>query len=155
MFQIEIRHNFETAHRLSTPGSPLKCMSIHGHSWWVTVTLEGPRLDEADLLVEFGAFKSAWRKWVDEHIDHHLVLRRGDPMVAAVRGVFPESRLLELDHNPTTEYLAEFLFQQAEKTLATMTESVHVPARVTRVHIQETSVNAASYSAPRPAGAGD
>jgi 6-pyruvoyltetrahydropterin/6-carboxytetrahydropterin synthase len=153
MYQIEIRHNFETAHRLSTPGSPLKCMSIHGHSWWVTVTLEGPRLDDADLLVEFGAFKLAWRKWLDERIDHHLVLRRGDPMAEAVRGVFSESRILELDHNPTTEYLAEFLFRQAESTLASMKDTVHVPARVTRVHVQETGVNAASYSPSRTPGA--
>jgi 6-pyruvoyltetrahydropterin/6-carboxytetrahydropterin synthase len=152
MYQIEIRHNFETAHRLSTPGSPLKCMSIHGHSWWVTVTLEGPALDADALLIEFGAFKSAWRRWLDDHIDHHLVLRRGDPMAEAVRGVFAESRILELDQNPTTEYLAEFLFRQAEVALASLADCVHVPVRVTRVHVQETAVNAASWSIPREPG---
>lgn len=126
----------------------MKCMSIHGHSWWVTVTLEGPRLDGSDLLVEFGAFKAAWRRWLDDHVDHHLVLHRDDPMSEAVRGVYPESRLLVLEHNPTTEYLAEFLFEQAQKTLVALGDDVQVPARVARVHIQETGVNAASYSRP-------
>jgi 6-pyruvoyltetrahydropterin/6-carboxytetrahydropterin synthase len=127
-------------------------MSIHGHSWWVTVTLEGPALDADALLVEFGAFKSAWRSWLDDHIDHHLVLRRGDPMGGAVRGVFAESRILELDQNPTTEFLAEFLFRQAELTLASLGDCVRVPVRVTRVHVQETAVNAASWSIPREPG---
>ena len=57
MHRVELRHHFETAHRLSTPGSPVKCRSIHGHSWWVTVTLEGPDLDADGMLVEFGAVR--------------------------------------------------------------------------------------------------
>lgn len=144
MYAIEIRHNFETAHRLSDPDSPRKCMSIHGHSWWVTVTMEARSLSDGDMLVEFGAFKKAWRGYLDGRVDHHLVLRRDDPMAGAVRSVYPESRLLLLDRNPTTEVMAEFLFARAEEVL----ESVKDPAlhvRVRRVHVQETSVNAAVY----------
>jgi len=147
MYTVDIRHNFETAHRLSDPGSPTKCMSIHGHSWWVRVTLAGEGLDEAGILIEFGAFKKAWRGWLDDHLDHHLVLRRGDPMAAAIRGVYPESRILELEHNPTTEVIAKMLFDRAVEIL----EQVRPPEQhvmVRRVHVQETRVNAAAYEVP-------
>ena len=142
-YEVEIRHNFETAHRLVGPDAPPKCVSIHGHSWWVTVTLAGPALDARGMLVEFGAFKKAWRGYLDSHVDHHLVLKRDDPMAEAVRGVYPESRLLLLDASPTTEVLARFLWERAEEILAGVDAGVDV--RVARVHVQETSVNAAAY----------
>ncbi len=148
MYQIEIRHNFETAHRLAAPGSPVKCMSIHGHSWWATVTIEGPRLGPDGILVEFGAFKAALRRWMDDHLDHHLVLQRDDPMAEAVRSVYPESRLLLLDQSPTTEVMAHYLFEQATRIL----QQLAYPgpeARIVGVHVQETAVNAAAFrSAP-------
>lgn len=145
-WSIEIRHNFETAHRLTGEGAPTKCVSIHGHSWWATLEITGPTLDELGILVEFGALKKAWRRWLDDHVDHHLVLKRGDPMIAAVRGVYPESRILETDESPTTEVMAKLLYDRAGQLL----RELGVPpsqARVSRVHIQETAVNAASYTA--------
>lgn len=145
MWSIEIRHNFETAHRLTGEGAPTKCVSIHGHSWWATLVIEGPELDELGILVEFGALKHAWRRWLDDHVDHHLVLRHDDPMVAAVRGVYPESRILETSESPTTEVMARLLYERASQILA----ELGVPAeraRVARVHIQETAVNAAGYA---------
>ncbi len=148
-WSIEIRHNFETAHRLTGDGAPTKCVSIHGHSWWATLELTGPSLDELGILVEFGALKKAWRGWLDDHVDHHLVLKHDDPMIAAVRGVYPESRILETAESPTTEVMAKLLFDRAELLL----RDLGVPpsqARVARVHIQETAVNAASYSEVRP-----
>jgi len=144
MYTIDIGHNFETAHRLDSPDAPTKCVSIHGHSWWVTVTLAGPTLDADGMLVEFGAFKKAWRGWLDANVDHHLVLRRGDPMIDAVLGVYPESRLWVLDESPTTEVIARILFEEAERVLATVRPS-GMDVRVRRVHVQETRVNAASY----------
>lgn len=144
-FEVEIRHNFETAHRLVGPGAPPKCVSIHGHSWWVTVTLRGPALDDRGMLVEFGAFKKAWRAYLDQSVDHHLVLRNDDPMADAVRSVHAESRLLLLPESPTTEVLARFLWERARDVLAEV--AAQVPVSVARVHVQETSVNAATYRA--------
>jgi 6-pyruvoyltetrahydropterin/6-carboxytetrahydropterin synthase len=142
MHKIELRHNFETAHRLSHPDAPKKCQSIHGHSWWVRISITSDRLDERGMIVEFGSFKSAWRKFLDSTIDHHLVLRAGDPMAAAIKSVDPESRILELDTDPTTELLAQWVFERSQTILQTL----HPQARVVSIHLQETSVNAASYS---------
>lgn len=147
MYCVEIRHNVEMAHRLSTPGAPEKCVSIHGHSWWVTVTLEGEAVDGDGMLIEFGRFKRAWRAFLDEGLDHHLVLRRGDPMADAIRSVQPDARLRLFDGNPTTEALACWLHAEAEKVLAALQPGV--PVRVGRLHLQETAVNAASWTPAR------
>jgi 6-pyruvoyltetrahydropterin/6-carboxytetrahydropterin synthase len=148
MYQIEITHNFETAHRLSAPDAPIKCQSIHGHSWWVTVTLEGPTLDDSGMLVEFGAFKRAWRGFLDDHVDHHLLTHRDDPVAAAILAVQPDARLLRLPFQPTTEALAAWLAEQAERALRPIDPAGL--ARVASIHLQETRVNAARFLPHRP-----
>lgn len=146
MYRIELRHNFETAHRLSTPDSPQKCQSIHGHSWWVTVTLEGPKLDDDGILVEFGAFKKVLRAWLDDTVDHALLLRAGDPVAEALWAVVPEMRIVELPSNPTTESIAAWIFEHAESLLHETLGVDPQVARVAGVHLQETRVNAASFT---------
>lgn len=143
MYRISIRHNFETAHRLASEDAPIKCQSIHGHSWWATVTIEGPELDEAGMLVEFGAFKKAWRGFLDDRVDHHLAVCEGDPVAAAIRGVQPEARILELPFDPTTEHLARWLFEQSSAILAEVSGRDDI--RVRKLHVQETRVNAAEF----------
>ena len=148
MHRITLRHNFETAHRLSHPDAPIKCRSIHGHSWWATVTIEGERLDERGMLVEFGAFKRAWRRLLDDHLDHHLVARRGDPVAEAILKVQPEARLLWLEADPTTEHLAAWIYARTAALLEELTDGSGregAAARLCHVHLQETSVNAAEF----------
>lgn len=145
MYRVELSHNFETAHRLSTPDSPKKCQSIHGHSWWATVTIEGSRVDDSGILVEFGAFKKAWRTWLDTYVDHALLLHEDDPVAGALHAVVPDMRLLLLPSNPTTEVIARLLYDKASELLH---GTLNVPlewARVRSVHVQETRVNAAAY----------
>lgn len=144
-YQVEIRHNVETAHRLYSPSAPEKCRSIHGHSWWITVSIGGPSLDGDGMLVEFGAFKRAWRGWLDQHVDHHLVVSVHDPLVEAIRAVDPGHRLLVWPESPTTEVFARRLFEQAERVLASC-DAVATGATIDRVHVQETSVNAAAFA---------
>ena len=145
LYSIDLTHNFETAHRLSHADSPIKCRSIHGHSWWVKATLEGPGLDDRGMLVEFGAFKSAWRGWLDEHVDHHLAIEQSDPVGPALLEVWPKMRLLRLPFDPTTEQLARWLFEQTERLLRELVPEAQ-GVQVREIHLQETRVNAASYA---------
>lgn len=141
--RIQLRHNFETAHRLSASDAPIKCQSIHGHSWWVTITLESSALDERGMIVEFGLFKKRWRALLDDRLDHHLVVKRGDIVAEAILSVQPDARILTLEHDPTTEYLAMWIHEQSSRILQELDAAVEVVVR--RVHLQETSVNAAEY----------
>lgn len=144
MYRIEIGHNVEMAHRLSTENSPLKCQSIHGHSWWVSVEISAEAPDEDGIVVEFGAFKKAWRRWLDDHLDHALVLHAEDPLFSHLKDFPAPLRLYTLHANPTTEILAAHLAERAAAILSDVVAEGH-PARVTRVHLQETRVNAASW----------
>ena len=142
-FAIEIRHNFETAHRLSWEQAPKKCQSIHGHSWWVTLVIASDSLDEHGMLIEFGALKKHWRGFLDSHVDHHLVLHCDDPMIDAIRGVQPDARLLILDFQPTTEALSKWLHGEAVRIVDSLG---YKDVTIAKLHLQETAVNAASYS---------
>lgn len=148
MYRVSLRHNFETAHRLADPAAPIKCQSIHGHSWWATVYIEGESLDEQGMLIEFGRFKKAWRGFIDDHIDHHLAVRQGDPVAAAIRSVQPEARILELPFDPTTEHMARWLFERSQDILSQLAPE-QGGLRVCKLHVQETSVNAAEFEIVR------
>ncbi|MEM1349130.1 MAG: 6-carboxytetrahydropterin synthase [Myxococcota bacterium] len=145
MFRVEITHNFETAHRLSHPDAPIKCQSIHGHSWWATVWMEGEALDEQDMLLEFGAFKRAWRGFLDGAVDHHLMVHEDDPVAQAILQVQPDARILKLERQPTTEYVAKWVAMRTEELLRQLDPEGR--CRLARVHIQETRVNAAVFDA--------
>lgn len=136
---VSVRHNFETGHRL--PHLPGKCVSLHGHSWWTEVTVEAEQLG-AGLVVEFGPFKNALRAWIDQHLDHGLMLGPDDellPLLSQHGKTYPVSGW------PTVENVAALLARVAADVLEDL---VRAPgARVTRVHVVETHVNAATWTA--------
>ena len=150
MYRITLEHNFETAHRLSSPGAPAKCQSIHGHSWWVKATIAGEQLDEMGMLVEFGSFKKAWRAFLDDEVDHHLLVKQGDPVGEAILGAQPEARLRFLPFDPTTEHLARWLHERTSQILSQV--SPREDLYVAGIHLQETRVNAAEFITPEPIG---
>jgi 6-pyruvoyl-tetrahydropterin synthase len=125
---------------LSFEGAPKKCQSIHGHSWLATLTIEQEMSGE--MLTDFGVVKRIFRSFLDDKLDHHLALHKNDPMIDAVRTVKPDSRILELDFQPTTERFAKFVCETMAKSLRNV---VGLNARFS-VHIQETSVNAAEHT---------
>ena len=142
-YNVEILHNFETAHRLADSNAPYKCRSIHGHSWHVTLRLSSRKLDNLGMMIEFGKLKKAWRAYLDDNLDHYLLLRHDDPVAKAIFSVLPDSRILLLDFSPTTENLARFLFNEASEMLDELGYSDRCV--VQKVFLQETGVNAASF----------
>ncbi|MGW2936060.1 6-pyruvoyl trahydropterin synthase family protein [Streptomyces sp. NPDC001156] len=136
---VTVRHNFETGHRL--PHLPGKCVSLHGHSWWAAVTVEADELADG-LVVEFGPFKKALREWIDTHLDHGVMLGPEDPLLPILRA--NQCKVHEVEGWPTVENVAAMIGQAADEALHGL---VHAPgARVTRVHIQETHVNDATWT---------
>ncbi|MGW7708282.1 6-pyruvoyl trahydropterin synthase family protein [Streptomyces sp. NPDC054771] len=137
---VTIRHNFESGHRL--PHLPGKCQSLHGHSWWAEVTAEAPTL-AGGLVVEFGPLKKALRRWIDEHLDHGLMLGPDDPLlpVLAPYGM----KIHQVPGWPTVEHVAALIARVAENSLQDL---VRAPdARITQVRVSETHVNTATWTA--------
>ncbi|WP_309030777.1 6-pyruvoyl trahydropterin synthase family protein [Streptomyces alfalfae] len=139
-YAVTVRHNFETGHRL--PHLPGKCQSLHGHSWWAEVTVEADEM-AAGLVVEFGPLKKALREWIDTNLDHGVMLGPDDPLVPVLRAATTKVHVVE--GWPTVENVAAMLATVATTALNTL---VRAPgARVARVHVQETHVNAATWTA--------
>lgn len=138
MHSISVRHNFETAHRL--PHLEGKCQSLHGHSWWVEVTVEAPVL-AAGLVVEFGPFKKALREWIDDRLDHGSVLGMDDPLLKLLKA--HGCKVYAVAGWPTVENLAELI---ADKAADLLFDVVRAPnSHIARVDLQETHVNKASW----------
>ena len=134
---ITVGHNFEAAHRL--PHLPGKCQSLHGHSWWVDVTVAGDT-DDDGVLVEFGTFKSMLRTWIDRHLDHGVILGAEDPLV----DVLPkyDTKVHVLPDWPTVENVAAHLAEYAQYVL----DSSETPgAVVSHVEVTETRTNKAAW----------
>ena len=148
MYRLSIGHNFESAHRLTHPGATVKCKSIHGHSWRATLTVERVELDDRGMVIEFGVFKTSWRKFIDDQVDHHLILYEKDPMADAVRDAYPDSRILLLPSEPTTEHIASWLYDRSKEVLEALGDE-GAGVRVGSLHLQETSVNACEYDETR------
>ena len=150
MHTVTVKHTFETGHRL--PHLAGKCQSLHGHSWQVQVTVAGdPDLD--GVLVEFAALKKHLRAWVDEHLDHGLMLGAGDPLGPILTDygkVFlfgaPTYPLTLNLYWPTVENVATLLARVMQQHLADTGQ--HTRCHVQQVAVQETSVNQATWHCP-------
>jgi 6-pyruvoyltetrahydropterin/6-carboxytetrahydropterin synthase len=109
MYRVTREMRFCYGHRLLDYEG--RCRYLHGHNGRAVVTIEGPRLDARGMLADFGDIKETLGRWIDANLDHHMVLRRDDPLCAVLRA--HGQRILELDGNPTAENLARLLFDAA------------------------------------------
>lgn len=139
---VSVRHNFETAHRLPHLGRDSKCFNLHGHSWNVEIIVTADELDGRGMVVEFGAFKREVRTWIDTNLDHGVMLGRTDPLFDVL--LEEGCKVYGFSTWPTVEAVAEDIAGQVTRLLKGVD---HAPtALVSRVTVQETAVNSATWS---------
>lgn len=96
--------SFEAAHRLQNHDG--KCKNLHGHSYKVEASVWSSELHQSGpqegMLLDF-RYLSEWWGTVVHALDHLTILQKGDPLVAALRGLTP---VIVLDVPPTAENLA-------------------------------------------------
>ena len=90
-----------------------KCRFLHGHNGRVEIELEGESLDSRGMVTDFGQIKSVMKKWIDENLDHRMILRQDDPAVAFVKEHGEPCFLVA--ENPTAETIARVIFEEARK----------------------------------------
>jgi 6-pyruvoyl-tetrahydropterin synthase len=107
--QISVSHNAEIAHRLSN--LPGKCQNIHGHSLLITIAIEGEVNDKGILAgIDFGTLKKAFREYIDENYDHHLLLNAEDFLhYGDTRELLTSLGAIWFDGDPTVENLARWI----------------------------------------------
>jgi 6-pyruvoyltetrahydropterin/6-carboxytetrahydropterin synthase len=132
MFRITREVSFSYGHRLFAYEG--KCSRLHGHNGRLRVTLASGRLDEAGMVLDFAEVKDALGRWLEETLDHRLILHRDDPVVAALRAIGEE--VYAVDWNPTAENIARHVCDHLK--------SLGLP--VVEVEMHETDNCSASYA---------
>ncbi len=111
MFRIQRNIEFCYGHRL--PDDPGKCGHLHGHNARAEIVLEAADLDGRDMVVDFADVDRMMKAWIDENLDHRMLLRRDDPLVEVLQGAGEPVFLM--DANPTAEVIARLLFVKARE----------------------------------------
>ena len=106
MFRITREIDFCYGHRLLDYDG--KCKYLHGHNGRAAITVEAQRLDARGMVLDFADVKRAMQHWIEENLDHRMILRRDDPAVAALRELGEPLYLIET--NPTAENIAKLIF---------------------------------------------
>ena len=109
MFKIEKEIHFCYGHRLL--GYAGKCRHLHGHNGKAVITLAADTLDELGMVMDFGRLKRVVGGWIDEALDHKMLLHRVDPVLANLQQ--QGKPVYILDVNPTAENIAKLIFDYA------------------------------------------
>jgi 6-pyruvoyltetrahydropterin/6-carboxytetrahydropterin synthase len=122
MFEVSVEQTFAAGHALRNyKGS---CENVHGHNFKVLVTIEGQKLDNAGLLIDFLDLKASMQDVIAK-LDHRFL-----------NDIAPFDVL-----NPSAENMAEYFY----KELAQGIESNPVPIRIREVKVWETDIQSATY----------
>ena len=106
MFSVSREIDFCYGHRLlDYPG---KCRHLHGHNGRAVVSIEASGLDERGMVLDFSEIKGTISQWIDENLDHRMILRRDDPAVPVLREL--NEPMFLMDVNPTAENIARLIF---------------------------------------------
>src|SRR6266487_852817 len=83
MFRVSREIDFCYGHRL--PNYAGKCKHLHGHNGRAVITLEAAGLDPRGMGVDFADVKAVIGKWVDDTLDHKMLLHRDDPVIPELK----------------------------------------------------------------------
>jgi len=110
MFRVTREIDFCYGHRLLDYDG--KCKYLHGHNGRAVITIESPQLDELGMVLDFTEIKRVVSNWIDENLDHRMILRHDDPARKALEKL--GEPLYLVDVNPTAENIARLIFDNAK-----------------------------------------
>ena len=133
MYSVTKRIEFCYGHRLMDYEG--MCQHPHGHNAVVEIHIDADQLDRRNMVADFGDIKRIVKGWIDRELDHKMILRHDDPLVAVLQKMGEPVYLL--DSNPTAERIAQLLFDTSREH--------GLP--VSRVTVWETPTSWATYTA--------
>jgi 6-pyruvoyltetrahydropterin/6-carboxytetrahydropterin synthase len=107
MFQVTKEIRFCYGHRLLHYDG--KCRHLHGHNGRAVITLAAPTLDKLGMVVDFSQIKKVVGAWIDQTLDHRMLLHKDDPVLPSLREL--QEPVFLLDVNPTAENIAKLIFE--------------------------------------------
>lgn len=142
--QITKMFTFETGHALY--GYDGKCRNVHGHSYKLSVTVNGTPIDDSNhvkygMVIDFTDLKKIVKEEVVDVFDHATVFNKNTPHVELAREL--ESRghnVLLVDYQPTSEMM---IIDFASKIKKRLPENIELHS----LKLQETETSYASWYA--------
>lgn len=131
MYRVTQEIEFCYGHRLLNYDG--KCRHLHGHNGKAVIVLEGESLDDRGMLIDFTDIKRKIRCWIEENLDHRMILCEDDPLLPTL--LEAGEPLFVIPVNPTAESIAQLIFQQAREHGLPVVE----------VKLWETSKSCATY----------
>jgi 6-pyruvoyltetrahydropterin/6-carboxytetrahydropterin synthase len=122
MFEVSVDQTFAAGHALRNYKG--RCENVHGHNFRVQVTIEGERLDDTGMLVDFLDVKRSMQE-VIERLDHQFL---NDIPPFDVK-------------NPSAENIAEHFYETMSRDL----DKNPVAIRIREVKVWETEIQSATY----------
>src|SRR5690349_11341798 len=99
MFSVTKRIEFCYGHRLLDYDGI--CKHPHGHNALAEVEVRTGHLDPRNMVCDFSDIKRIVKGWIDQELDHKMILRHDDPLVRPLTELGEPIYLL--DSNPTVE----------------------------------------------------
>jgi 6-pyruvoyltetrahydropterin/6-carboxytetrahydropterin synthase len=109
MYLVTKQISFCYGHRLLEHQG--KCRHLHGHNGRAVITLAAAALDKLGMVVDFAHIKRAVGGWIDNHLDHRMVLHQADPALPFLKQQGEPVHVLDV--NPTAENIAKLIFDVA------------------------------------------
>jgi len=106
MYQITKEIRFCYGHRLLHYDG--KCRYLHGHNGRAVITLAAAGLDALGMVMDFSNIKKVVGGWIDEHLDHRMLLHKNDPVLPELKR--QGEPVFLLDDNPTAENIAKLIY---------------------------------------------
>jgi 6-pyruvoyltetrahydropterin/6-carboxytetrahydropterin synthase len=105
-FRVSREIDFCYGHRLLNYAG--KCKYLHGHNGRAIITIESATLDERGMVLDFSEIKQVVSTWIDEKLDHRMLLHKTDPVVPLLDQM--GEPLFLMDENPTAENIARLIY---------------------------------------------
>lgn len=106
MFRVTRQIDFCYGHRLLNYDG--KCRYLHGHNGRAVIVIQADRLDDRGMVLDFSDIKRVVSGWIDENLDHRMILHRDDPAIPMLQKLGEPMFLM--DTNPTAENIARLIF---------------------------------------------
>jgi len=114
-----------------------KCAHLHGHNGKVEIELASGSLNAQSMVADFSDIGRIVKSWIDQNLDHRMLLHRDDPLVEVLRR--HDEPVFLMDSDPTAEAIARLICEYAASQ----------GLKVSEVRLWETDTSVASYT---PAG---
>jgi 6-pyruvoyltetrahydropterin/6-carboxytetrahydropterin synthase len=111
MFHVTRQIDFCYGHRLLNYAG--KCRYLHGHNGRAVIRIASDKLDERGMVTDFSDIKKVVSGWIDDQLDHRMILHENDPARPYLEKL--GEPLFLLKENPTAENIAKLIYEFARE----------------------------------------